>query len=131
MSKVYDFIKECGVFFVLPVNEGMLAGRPFRAIMEQDGKIYISAAEDKSACQQMLDNPHIRIMALNDSTCDWLSAVGKVTNCDDMGLKQTMLETCPVLQKQFTADSAEYGLFELTEYRAELHIDNHVEIFQL
>lgn len=131
MSKVCNFIKECGVFFVLPVSEGMLAGKPFRAIMEQDGKLYISAADDKSVCQQMLDNPHIRIMALNDSTCDWLSVVGKVTVCDDIRLKQAMLEACPVLQKQFVADSAEYVLFELTEYRAELHIGNGVEIFQL
>lgn len=29
MSKAYDFLKECGAFFVLTVNGDCPAGRPF------------------------------------------------------------------------------------------------------
>ena len=34
MSKAYDFLKECGAFFVLSVNGDYPAGRPFGAVME-------------------------------------------------------------------------------------------------
>lgn len=38
MSKVYDFLQECGCFYVLTLNGDFPAGRPFGAVMEHDGK---------------------------------------------------------------------------------------------
>lgn len=34
MSKAYEFLKECGAFFVLSINGDYPAGRPFGAVME-------------------------------------------------------------------------------------------------
>ncbi len=34
LSKAYEFLKECGSFFVLTINGDYLAGRPFGAVME-------------------------------------------------------------------------------------------------
>ena len=34
MSKAYEFLKECGSFFVLSINGDYPAGRPFGAVME-------------------------------------------------------------------------------------------------
>lgn len=34
MSKEYDFLKECGYFYVLTINGDYPAGRPFGAVME-------------------------------------------------------------------------------------------------
>lgn len=40
MSKAYEFLKECGSFFVLSINVEYPAGRPFGAVMEAGGGIY-------------------------------------------------------------------------------------------
>lgn len=32
MSKAYEFLKECGSFFVLTINNDFPAGRPFGAV---------------------------------------------------------------------------------------------------
>ena len=40
MSKVYEFLKECGSFFVLTINGDYPAGRPFGAVMEVGEDIY-------------------------------------------------------------------------------------------
>ena len=40
MSKAYDFLKECGAFFVLTVNGDCPAGRPFGAVHHAHGRWY-------------------------------------------------------------------------------------------
>lgn len=42
MSKAYEFLKECGAFFVLSINGDYPAGRPFGAVMEVDDNLYLS-----------------------------------------------------------------------------------------
>lgn len=42
MSKAYEFLRECGYFYVLFINKDFPAGRPFGAVMECDNKLYIS-----------------------------------------------------------------------------------------
>jgi len=37
MSKTYEFLKECGAFYVVTVNDNNPAVRPFGAVMEYDG----------------------------------------------------------------------------------------------
>ena len=36
MSKEYEFIKECGYFYVLTINKDFPAGRPFGEMMEDE-----------------------------------------------------------------------------------------------
>ena len=42
MSKAYEFLKECGSFFVLSINGDYPAGRPFGAIMEVGEDLYLA-----------------------------------------------------------------------------------------
>lgn len=42
MSKAYDFLKECGSFFVLSINGEYPAGRPFGAVMEVGEDLFLS-----------------------------------------------------------------------------------------
>ena len=42
MSKAYEFLKECGAFFVLSINGDYPAGRPFGAVMEVGDDLYLS-----------------------------------------------------------------------------------------
>ena len=39
MSKAYEFLIECGYFYVLTINGDYPAGRTFGAEMECDGKL--------------------------------------------------------------------------------------------
>lgn len=49
MSKAYDFLKECGSFFVLSINGDYPAGRPFGAVMEVGDYLYLSTNDMNSA----------------------------------------------------------------------------------
>lgn len=122
MSKIYDFIKECGVFYVLTVNGDTPAGRPFGAIMEHNEKLYISTADSKAVYKQLIENPNIQILALKSGTRSWVRVSGVATETADLTLKQLMLEECPVLSKHYaSADAPHYNLFEIAVTHTELN----------
>lgn len=47
MSKAYEFLKECGVFFISTINNEKPEVRPFGAIMEYDDQLYFSTSNSK------------------------------------------------------------------------------------
>ena len=108
MSKAYEFLKECGSFFVLTINVDYPAGRPFGAVMEVDDDLYLSTNDSKQVYQQMLENEHIQIVAKKPDSREWIRITGIATECKEQQLKLKMLEECPVLQKHFKEDSMEH-----------------------
>ncbi|SJT99693.1 Uncharacterized conserved protein [Clostridioides difficile] len=48
MSKSFEFLKSCGVFFLTTINGEVPASRPFGAVMEYERNLYISTAYSKS-----------------------------------------------------------------------------------
>ncbi|MGN0184502.1 MAG: pyridoxamine 5'-phosphate oxidase family protein [Aristaeellaceae bacterium] len=114
MSKAYDFLKECGYFYVLTINGDFPAGRPFGAVMECNGKLYISTNDGNKAHIQLRNNGNVQIVAKKEENREWLRITGKATECDDIKMKQKMLDECPILSKHFSsAKSEHYLLFEV------------------
>ena len=114
MSKAYEFLKECGVFFVLTINDDCPAGRPFGAVMEYRDDLYISTTDTKEVYKQMKDNPHIQIVSMKTGTRDWMRINGIATECNDIEIKKKMLEECPALTKHFSSfDAPHYAVFQV------------------
>ena len=124
MSQSYDFLHECGVFYLSTINGDAPETRPFGAIMERDGALYFSTAHTKSVYAQIKANPHIQIVALKPNTRQWMRLNGKAMETNEITLKQAMLDACPVLQKRFVADSSHYALFKITDKSAVLMSDS-------
>lgn len=108
MSKTYDFLKECGAFFVLSINGDYPAGRPFGAVMEIGDDLYLSTNDLNQAHKQIRNNEHIQIVAKKDQSREWIRVTGIATECNDKVLKDKMLEECPILQQRFNAVGMEH-----------------------
>ncbi len=114
MSEIYDFLKECGTFFVLTINNDFPAGRPFGAIMEYNEDLYISTTDEKDVYKQLKENPNMQIISLKPGTREWVRINGIAKECYDMEIKKKMLEECPVLKKHFDApDTPHYVVFQI------------------
>ena len=114
MSKIYKFLKECGYFYVLTINGDFPAGRPFGAVMEYDGKLFISTHDGNKVHKQLRKNGNVQIVAKKESTREWIRITGKATECNDIKMKQKMLGVCPVLSKHFlSAEDAHYLVFQV------------------
>lgn len=122
MSKEYEFIKECGVFFVSTINGINPATRPFGAIMEIGNDFYVSTGKSKDVFKQILNSSSIQIVALKHGTRSWVRVTGIAEIIEDESLKQQMLDENPVLSKRFKGvKDKEFVLVKI--------IKNNVEIF--
>lgn len=108
MNKAYEFLKECGSFFVLTVNGDYPAGRPFGAVMEVDGDLYLSTNDMNQAHSQLRAHEKMQIVAKKPDSREWIRITGIAQECGDAVLKQRMLEECPVLQQRFGAVGMEH-----------------------
>lgn len=122
MSRTYDFLKECGYFYVITINGDFPAGRPFGAVMECDGKLFISTHDGNKVHKQLRENGNIQILAKKEHTREWIRITGRAVECNDIKMKQKMLEECPVLAKHFTsAETEHYLLFQVDILDTEFH----------
>ena len=108
MSKTYDFLKECGPFYVLTINGDYPAGRPFGAVMEDGEDLYLATNDMNQAHKQMRENGHIQIVASKPNSREWIRITGIVKECNNMDMKAKMFEKCPNLYKHYESYEAEH-----------------------
>lgn len=128
MSKAFELLKEYGVFYVATVKDGKPAVRPFGAVMEYKGEIYIATANVKEVYKQLKADPSVQLAAWKTGTHDWIRISGKAVEKNDKETKQAMLDACPVLVPIFqSADNPVYTTFAVTDAEAVLYTDKGVE----
>lgn len=105
MSKMIEFLKETGAFFLSTVNNDAPATRPFGAVSEYDGKLLIATNPNKEVYKQLLSNNNVQITALKAGTRDWIRIDGKAKETFDLNVKQFMYDDCLNLHKHYTGAS--------------------------
>ena len=108
MSKAYEFLKECGAFFVLTVNDNCPAGRPFGAIMEDGEYLYLATNDLNQTHMQMRKNENIQIVAKKADSREWIRISGTATEVYNKVLQERMFEECPILKQRFDAVGMEH-----------------------
>ncbi len=112
MSKAFELLKEYGVFYVATVKDGMPAVRPFGAVMEYNGELYIATANFKAVYQQLKAEKNVQIAATKAGTLDWLRITGVAEEISDLAVKERMLQECPALVNIFkSADNEVLAVF--------------------
>lgn len=108
MSQAYDFLKECGTFFVLTINGDYPAGRPFGAVMEVGEDLYLSTSDLNEAHKQLRKHNKIQIIAKKPDSVSWIRINGIAEECNDFSLKQKMYQEYPVVKQIFTKVGEEH-----------------------
>lgn len=76
MSRIKDFLKETGVFFMATVDGDQPRLRPLGAFLEEDGKVIFGVGDFKNVYRQMQANPKVEIVACKPDG-HWLRYTGK------------------------------------------------------
>ena len=104
------------------------ACRPFGAVAEYSGHLYISTGNTKEVYKQFKNLPYIQITALKAETREWLRLDAMVEERTALSEKKMMLENCPVLKKRISSpDDPFFALFRLNHCRAFVHTDDGVK----
>lgn len=122
MYKACEFIRECGVFFVLTVNGDSPAGRPFGAVMVYEKDMYIATTDGKPVYTQLKEHGKVQLLALKEGTRSWARVSGQATECEDIGIKERMMQECPILEKHYDSPhDPRFHMFRIVVSNAELY----------
>ena len=104
MQKVYEFLKNCGTYYIATVDGDQARVRPFGTINIFEGKLYIQTGKVKPVSQQLAANSKAEICAFNGSTGAWIRVAGDLINDDSRDVKVAMLEKYPNLKGMYNPD---------------------------
>ncbi|MDR3600374.1 MAG: pyridoxamine 5'-phosphate oxidase family protein [Desulfosporosinus sp.] len=114
MKKALEFLKESGAFYLATVEGNQPRVRPFGAVFEYEGKLYIATNSTKKCFKQMLENPKVEISGMNKKG-QWIRITGEVANDDRRKVKELALETLPSLKSMYNIDDGIFAVLYFTK----------------
>ena len=112
MNKAVELFKKARVFF-LATNEGdQPRVRPFGAVAEINGKLYICTGNNKDCFKQMIETPKVELAGMLNET-DWVRLCGTIQRDENLTVKEEFLKQSPV--PGHTADDGVFEVFYFTE----------------
>lgn len=112
MNKVTKFLKDCKTFYLATAEKDQPRVRPFGAVTEYGGKVYICTNNTKNCFKQMMENPKVEISGTYGGR--WIRLSGEVAADNDIKAKAAMLEDNPSLKNMYSADD---GIFEVLYFK--------------
>ena len=102
MQEVYEFLKNCGTYYLATVDGDQPRVRPFGTVDIFEGKLYIQTGKVKDVSKQLQKNPKAEICAFANGT--WVRVAGELIRDDRLEAKKHMLDAYPSLQGMYKAD---------------------------
>jgi len=103
MKRALEFLKECRTFYVATVEGDQPRVRPFGAVCEYQGRLYIVTNNQKAVFKQILANPKIEICGVAPDR-RWIRIAAEAVVDPDREAKAEMLRVNPVLNTMFSLD---------------------------
>ena len=97
MQEVYDFLKECGVFYLATVEDDQPRVRPFGALAIFEGKLYTQTGRVKAVSKQLAANPKAEICAFKDGT--WLRVTATLVDDPRIEAQEALLDVGALLDE--------------------------------
>lgn len=120
MEEVLKYLKECGTFYIATNEADQPRVRPFGAICEFEGKLYIITNNKKNVYRQMMSNPKIEISGMNKGT--WIRVECEALLDERREARAAMMEEYPAsLSKMYSVDDNLMEVFYLQNGKAAIY----------
>ncbi len=102
MKEVFDFLKECGVFYIATIDNDKPRVRPFGAINMFENKIYFQTGKKKDVSKQIEKNNNVEISGMANGK--WIRLEGNLIRDERREAKKSMLDNNPELRAMYSED---------------------------
>lgn len=92
MEKIFNFIKDAGIYYLATCDEGVPRVRPFGTINLFEGKLYIQTGKIKEVSKQIHKNPHVEISCTSKDGSKWIRLEGVLKEDSRIEAKKDMLD---------------------------------------
>ena len=125
MNKATEYLKSCGTFYLATDENGQPHVRPFGAVCEFEGKLYIVTNNQKKVYQQMKANGKVEICGMHKGT--WIRVEGEVKEDTRREARVAMMDAnTAALSSMYTVDDnlmtvfyLEHGTATISSFTAE------------
>lgn len=99
VERVYEFLKDAGVFYLATVEKDQPRVRPFGALNLFEGKLYTQTGHIKPVSKQLAANPKAEICAFKNGV--WLRVEARLIEDTRLEAKKDMLDHNPSLRRMY------------------------------
>ena len=99
MERVYQFLKDAGVYYLATVEGNQPRVRPFGTVNIFDGKLYIQTGKVKPCSRQIIANPKVELSAFHQGS--WIRVTGELAEDGRVEAKKSMLDAYPDLRNMY------------------------------
>ncbi len=104
MNEVYEFLKECGTYYLATVEGDQPRVRPFGTINIFEDKLYIQTGKGKDVYKQIDKNGKVEICGFNKGK--WIRIAGTLVSDDRVEAKKAMLDNYPELRGMYNENDS-------------------------
>ncbi|WP_018305325.1 pyridoxamine 5'-phosphate oxidase family protein [Desulfitobacterium hafniense] len=117
MQEVYEFLKQCGTYYLATQDGDQPRVRPFGTVAIFEDKLYIQTGKVKDVYKQLKASPNIEICGVQEGG-KWIRVAAVAVEDDRLEAKQHMLDAYPSLQGRYKADDDNTIVFYLQDATA-------------
>ena len=117
MSKAVDFLREAGPFYIATDDSGQPRVRPFGAVIDFEGKVYLCTNKQKAVFKQLIANPRVEICACVEGG-RWIRITGVAVVDDRDVAKEAMFEAYPNVRRMYSDGASLFAPFYLKDAMA-------------
>ena len=99
MKEVYEFLKECGVYYLATTYNNEPKVRPFGTVDIYEDHLYIQTGKNKDVFKQIQKNNKVEICGFNSGK--WIRVSGNLIIDDRVEAKKHMLDNYPDLRGMY------------------------------
>lgn len=99
MKRVYEFLKNAGVYYLATIENDQPRVRPFGTIDLYEGKLYIQTGKVKKVAEQLKKNPKVEISAMHNGS--WIRLEAEAILDEDIEAQRHMLDEYPNLKGMY------------------------------
>lgn len=119
MKEVYEFLKNCGAYYLATVEGNQPRVRPFGTVDLFEDKLYIQTGKVKPVAHQMKANPKIEISAMAQDG-RWIRVTAEAVLDDNIKAQEHMLDAYPNLKAMYTAGDGNTEVYYLKNAVAQI-----------
>lgn len=117
MEKVYEFLKNAGVYYIATVDGDQPHVRPFGTINIFEGKLYVQTGKSKDVSKQIQANGKVEISAMVGSD-RWIRLTGTLVEDDRIEARISMFDAYPSLQAIYKPDDGNTVVYYIKDAAA-------------
>jgi uncharacterized pyridoxamine 5'-phosphate oxidase family protein len=111
MHEVYEFLKQCNVYYLATVEGDQPRVRPFGTVDIFEDKLYIQTGRKKPVAHQMKANPKVELSGMAEGK--WIRITAEAVLDERIAPQEHMLAAYPSLQGMYKAGDGNSAVYYL------------------